>query len=301
MPNTDRGANARGANASEKSKANNASEANDARWVNAEVRPAFEAPTLVRPRRPTAEKLAIDALPWIYRFLLVVGICATGVGYIGCFTVVQNSSTRQTLVWLGVKTFLCLLRLFFWGLNPDWDNETYIMLAVPGTAPTPPSTTEVDFAEIASERKPFVSIRDHDVLRQMRAHTGAVPRFMDPDHHITLFYTITRGPENNSLSLLTTAIDLQTQTTFVLAQTPDNDDTTFFSATLRVSETTGITETTIEEKIERNPHQLLNSKQFVDIERHSQALINLFKHPELRVNWLRVSWAGQRLEIGPTN
>ncbi|KAF7358493.1 hypothetical protein MVEN_00899800 [Mycena venus] len=59
------------------------------------------------------------------RLLLLVGIAASGIGYIGCFGLVQasnSSSINGPGTWLGVEVFLCLIRLVIWASNPGFDD-----------------------------------------------------------------------------------------------------------------------------------------------------------------------------------
>ncbi|KAJ7432860.1 hypothetical protein FB451DRAFT_1476896 [Mycena latifolia] len=61
--------------------------------------------------------------------LLFLGIGSTAVGYLGCFTVVQNSHAGDTYIWLGIEIALALLRIYIWGLNPSWDEQTGLSLS----------------------------------------------------------------------------------------------------------------------------------------------------------------------------
>ncbi|KAJ7073023.1 hypothetical protein C8F01DRAFT_268271 [Mycena amicta] len=69
-------------------------------------------------------------LLWILRASLALGIGATAVGYIGCFNLVQTASPNETLLWLGLEAALCLIRIFLWSINPNWDEDMYATLAL---------------------------------------------------------------------------------------------------------------------------------------------------------------------------
>ncbi|KAF5368794.1 hypothetical protein D9757_012277 [Collybiopsis confluens] len=62
--------------------------------------------------------------------LLVLGVASTGVSYIGCFTLVQQTKTLNTFLWLGLETFLSILRVVIWVWNPSWDEVTGIRAIV---------------------------------------------------------------------------------------------------------------------------------------------------------------------------
>ncbi|KAJ7473441.1 hypothetical protein FB451DRAFT_1249288 [Mycena latifolia] len=58
------------------------------------------------------------------RILLLAGIAAAGVGYIGCFGLVQasNTSINGPGIWLAVEVILCIIRLMIWAANPGFDD-----------------------------------------------------------------------------------------------------------------------------------------------------------------------------------
>ncbi|KAJ7922642.1 hypothetical protein B0H13DRAFT_112543 [Mycena leptocephala] len=60
----------------------------------------------------------------ICRILLVGGIAATGIGYIGCFSLIQdaNTSIKGPGIWLAVEIILCIIRLIVWASNPGFDD-----------------------------------------------------------------------------------------------------------------------------------------------------------------------------------
>ncbi|KAJ7707861.1 hypothetical protein B0H14DRAFT_3643449 [Mycena olivaceomarginata] len=59
----------------------------------------------------------------LFGISLVMGMAATGVGYIGCFKIVQ-SATNGTgpSIWLGLEIVLSLLRMGMWAVNPTTDD-----------------------------------------------------------------------------------------------------------------------------------------------------------------------------------
>ncbi|KAJ7486502.1 hypothetical protein FB451DRAFT_770982 [Mycena latifolia] len=65
-----------------------------------------------------------DTWEWLAMFAaLQLGFLMTLVGYVGCFTIVQNSPTpSDTYIWLGVEVALALIRLATWAINPSCDD-----------------------------------------------------------------------------------------------------------------------------------------------------------------------------------
>ncbi|KAF7326550.1 hypothetical protein MVEN_02608200 [Mycena venus] len=58
------------------------------------------------------------------RLLLLGGMAAIGVGYVGCFGLVQASSAvvKGPGLWLAVEIILCIVRLGIWASNPSFDD-----------------------------------------------------------------------------------------------------------------------------------------------------------------------------------
>ncbi|KAK1224279.1 hypothetical protein PQX77_012818 [Marasmius sp. AFHP31] len=65
---------------------------------------------------------AVDSVLVILHVLLVVGMGMIVAGYVGCFNLVSQSSTKAgPYIWLGVEAGLSIARMILWGLNPSWD------------------------------------------------------------------------------------------------------------------------------------------------------------------------------------
>jgi len=62
-------------------------------------------------------------LLFLFRSLLVLGMAASVIGYVGCFSLIQASNNkRDPLIWLGTEVVLCFVRLIIWASNPGWDD-----------------------------------------------------------------------------------------------------------------------------------------------------------------------------------
>ena len=60
---------------------------------------------------------------WLLQFLLLIGILASVVGYVGCFSIVQSSeSTSGPVSWLYLEAGLSVVRLAIWAWNPRGDD-----------------------------------------------------------------------------------------------------------------------------------------------------------------------------------
>ncbi|KAJ7442439.1 hypothetical protein FB451DRAFT_1105696 [Mycena latifolia] len=57
---------------------------------------------------------------------LACGFLMTLVGYVGCFTVVQNSKSSESYIWISIEATLALIRLPIWAMNSRWtDSEGF--------------------------------------------------------------------------------------------------------------------------------------------------------------------------------
>ncbi|KAJ7778056.1 ankyrin repeat-containing domain protein [Mycena olivaceomarginata] len=77
--------------------------------------------------------------PWIALICaLGIGFFMTIIGYIGCFTLVQGSSTPLDIyIWLSAESTLAFFRLLIWALNPPWDDSDGICLTLTEPSPLP--------------------------------------------------------------------------------------------------------------------------------------------------------------------
>ena len=65
--------------------------------------------------------LLVSVLLLLSQFFLFLGMVASIIGYIGCFSLIQASrNNRGPLIWLGTEAVLCIIRLIIWASNPGW-------------------------------------------------------------------------------------------------------------------------------------------------------------------------------------
>ncbi|KAJ7859598.1 hypothetical protein B0H14DRAFT_3628869 [Mycena olivaceomarginata] len=115
------------------------------------------------PAKSTPAELALAMKPYLtdtWGWLtmlsaLLLGFLMTLVGYVGCFTIVQNSSVpSDTYIWLGAEAVLAAIRLLTWASNPSWDDSDGLWLKVHprkskplqhtlGTDENPPGTFKI--------------------------------------------------------------------------------------------------------------------------------------------------------------
>ena len=129
-------------------------------------------------------------LMWFLLVLLLLGVLASVVGYVGCFSVVQSAQGASGPVsWLCLETGLSLVRMFLWGYNPAFHNAPPLELVLKRDADPPLPTCNV-YNDIIMEEKVLPLARANQFLNSITSFTGVVDRFDHPD--VTLYYTLTR-------------------------------------------------------------------------------------------------------------
>ena len=178
------------------------------------------------------KKHRMDAHTRLLLWPLLIGIVACVVGYVGCFSVVQNSKTTIGPVsWLCLEAGLSVMRLAIWAWNPTNDDAPplEIILELDNYKPLP--TCNKDNKEIL-EYKVLPLTRVRDFMKIITSFAGLIHPFGNPD--LSLYYTMTRkrpsDAVNNKLgerTLYITVFDHKERTTRVY--TRDNEIDTFYS------------------------------------------------------------------------
>jgi hypothetical protein len=194
------------------------------------------------------KKHRMDACTWLLLCLLLIGLVGSVVGYVGCFSVVQNSTSNIGPVsWLCLEVGLSVMRLAIWAWNPMKYNAPplEIILELDKYEHRPLPTCNKDNEDIL-EYKVLPLTRARDFLKIITSFAGPVEPFSNP--HLSLYYTLTRkrpskyqhrnwgdGPENavnhwhklGESTLYITVFDHKERTTRVY--TRDNEIDTFYS------------------------------------------------------------------------
>jgi hypothetical protein len=246
-------------------------------------------------------------------FILLLGIAATGVGYVGCFTVVQSSSTRDTYIWLGLEVWLSIVRMVLWGLNPPSDENTGITVKISSLAEQAPFiTTARNYSDLMPHdnafhkhsfrgRQSFMVVENLQFLNHLAPFTGPLEPFSDPDHHVAIYYALVGDYNTKTKVLLTAVSDLDSKGAFVLEHrfypsTTPQTAPDVYAVALDPLLGTGIMVATLEpghaEKLD-NMHQSIRTGRFNAIHRHSQELINRIAGRN-RVTELPLSWSLNR-------
>jgi len=82
--------------------------------------------TMSAKRPSAAQRLQKSLLPpsllFFCQLAILVGIAASVIGYIGCFSLVQDNQSTATgrYLWLGLEILLSLLRTLMWASNPQF-------------------------------------------------------------------------------------------------------------------------------------------------------------------------------------
>ena len=136
------------------------------------------------------KKQQMDARTWLMLFLLLIGLIASVVGYVGCFSVVQNSTSNVGPVsWLCLEVGLSIIRLAIWVWNPKRDNVPPLEIVLKLDEYKPLPTCNKDNEEILIY-KVLPLTRARDFLRIITSFAGLIEPFSNPN--LSLYYTFTR-------------------------------------------------------------------------------------------------------------
>jgi hypothetical protein len=138
------------------------------------------------------KKHQMDASTWLLLCLLLIGLVGSIVGYVGCFSVVQNSTSNVGPVsWLCLEAGLSVTRLAIWASNPKCDDAPplEIILELDKYDHKPLPTCNKDNEDILKD-KVLPLTRARDFLKIITSFAGLVEPFGNPD--LSLYYTLTR-------------------------------------------------------------------------------------------------------------
>ena len=132
----------------------------------------------------------MDAGTWPLLFLLLIGLLASLVGYVGCFSIVQNSaSSLGPVSWLCLEVGLSLVRLAIWAWNPTRDDAPPLEINFELDKYEPlPTCNKCDEEILRSKVLPLTRARDF--LKSITSFVGLIKPFSNPD--LSLYYTLTR-------------------------------------------------------------------------------------------------------------
>ena len=127
---------------------------------------------------------------WTFLILLFIGIIASVVGYVGCFSAVQGSgSSKEALIWLCLEAGLSIVRIILWAINPKGDDAPPLEFKFQ-LDEHPPLPTCIKSAEEIEELKVLPLVRATEFLEGVTSYAGLLHRFSPP--RLTLYYTLTR-------------------------------------------------------------------------------------------------------------
>ena len=136
------------------------------------------------------KKYQMDARTWPLLFLILIGLLASVVGYVGCFSIVQNSaSTYGPISWLCLEVGLSVVRLAIWASNPKSDDAPPLEINLELDKYEPLPTCNKDNKEML-RYKVLPLTRARDFLKSVTSFVGLIKPFTNPD--LSLYYTLTR-------------------------------------------------------------------------------------------------------------
>lgn len=155
-------------------------------------------------------KCSLPLIP--FHFMMAIGIVASVVGYIGCFSLVQDSQATAIgrYLWLALEAILSLIRMMIWAYNPGFDDSEGIQLEF-DLSPNPPSSMTRHGPE-------FKVVNERKFREEFNAYCGPMEP-LKSDH--ILYYTLIINTPSKELYI--TIFDVATKTAILCVR----DTTTY--------------------------------------------------------------------------
>lgn len=160
------------------------------------------------------ERVTVHQIAWPFMISNAIGICASVIGYVGCFSVVQGAQSHKgPVIWLCLEAILSIFRMALWGLNPNSDVLDHIKLTL-DLAPHPPMLTCHKTVDEIRDGKNLPLVQAPVFLSSITSYAGLLKRFDCPS--LSLFYTLTRDKVNlGTRALFIAVLDNSERTTRV--------------------------------------------------------------------------------------
>ena len=109
----------------------------------------------------------------IYQFLIIVGMLGSVVGYIGCFSLVQDDQATAVgrYLWIGLEALLSLVRMMIWASNPIYDDSPGLEISLQLSKKPSPSLEYVNEADALTLRL----IDEEKFMAEFIAYCGSIP------------------------------------------------------------------------------------------------------------------------------
>ena len=152
--------------------------------------PVVDSEAAVQVEPGDTKKHQLNARTWLMLFLLLIGLLSSVVGYVGCFSVVQNSTSNVGPVsWLCLEVGLSVIRLAIWAWNPTGDDAPPLEIILELDEHKPLPTCNKDDKDIL-QYKMLPLTRARDFLKIITSFAGLIEPFSNPN--LSLYYTLTR-------------------------------------------------------------------------------------------------------------
>ena len=220
---------------------------------------------------------------WLLLCLLSIVLAATLVGYFGCYSVVQNSTSNSaSVVWLFAESILTLIRSASCAWDPTSNKAPPLEITLELAEYIPFPTCNRENEEIL-QYKVLPLTRSRDFLMIITSFAGLIEPFSNPD--LCLYYTLTRKPSKRSVKLgewilYITVFDSKERTTRIYTQVNGTD--TFYSTkpdTPLVDIGHSLLEVEIDDKIDPKHDPVSSNSNNVDsLRKHHRSILEMFHY-----------------------
>jgi hypothetical protein len=257
----------------------------------------------------TSDMPFASAYAWILRIALLLGSGATVAGYIGCFNNVQSASSHETFLWLGLEAFLSLLRVLLWSLNPQFDEDTGLVISIEGgIRPTAQATTSCAYDTHISTGGAFIATSEDEFFEMMqeKMQCRVDPQLTNSWRAVRPHYTTALTHDARTLYLLVTVMtDLSASIAsnsgcYVIIQRKGSSDVVVHRARYEWVLATGEVKIELMEELpyydaaglEEDTLALLKS-----VAGHTRSVIEYFDDPSVKYPEIAISWSGNAREV----
>jgi hypothetical protein len=247
----------------------------------------------------------------VWLFMMSIGAVASVIGYVGCFSLVQDSqsSTAGRYLWLGLEAALSLCRVLLWASNPESDDSAGIHINLDLSQDERFFImTDKDLADL-KENALIPVVEERDFLEDLVDYCGPISRVKADN---TFFYYTIAGNRGGNQKLYIMLYDVRKSMTFAFCRDITSGQGLLLYHAQRELDVTQVRLG----KAVPNGHRLRNDKYILDqLTSHYHSIVSVFNRIRDRhavqfaitADWiLRTkpkppSPRAERLEISPTS
>jgi hypothetical protein len=189
---------------------------------------------------------------------ILPGALLSVAGYVGSFTLLQNTATPGPLVWLTLEAALSFVRMVVWASNPGYDDDHGLFFKLSLSDNLPLVTCNKSDEDILDEKQLPVT-RGDSFLKEITKYTGPLEIF-NPEN-ISIYYTLTARKDHTKHKLLyLTVFDYKEEASSVIMRRSAENSWEYFKME---SARWDILQITLGDKIDADDNQFTRDPTFL--------------------------------------